>query len=147
MRIAVIFTAHTLWRATLFPRILLKIRADKQKKKKKHPSFPSFLLLLFLSLFLLLVTRQGGAVCPPPVGTLLPASVENLAERGREGGGGGGDSWTLVFNIGLGVHEILRYPGKKGNLTELSPRFARILPEIFARILTSAFWGGGGGAQ
>ena len=36
MGIAVIFTAHTLWRATLFPqRILLKIRADKQKKKKK----------------------------------------------------------------------------------------------------------------
>ena len=37
--IAVIFTAHTLRRATLFPqRILFKIRADKQKKTKTAPA-------------------------------------------------------------------------------------------------------------
>ena len=73
MRIAVIFTAHTLWRATLFP---LKIRGDKQKKNKKSPFFsllspssPS----LSPSFFFLLVTRQGGQSAPPapPLGTLL----------------------------------------------------------------------------
>ena len=63
-RIAVIFTAHTLWRATFC------LKYELTSKKKNLPSFPSFLLLLllFLSLFFLLVTRQGGgggAVCPP----------------------------------------------------------------------------------
>ena len=71
MRIVVIFTAHTLWRATLFPqRILLKIRADKQKKKNKSPFFsllspssPS------LSLFFVVACHTsggGGQSAPPP---------------------------------------------------------------------------------
>ena len=72
MRIAVIFTAHTLWRATLFPqRILLKIRADKQKKKKKKKKkisllFPPFSFFFFsFSLFFFACHSSGGAVCPP----------------------------------------------------------------------------------
>ena len=62
--------------------ILLKIRADKQKKKNL-PSFPSFLLLLllFLSLsfffFCLSLVRGGGSLPPPapPVGTLLHVDI------------------------------------------------------------------------
>ena len=64
-RIAVIFTAHTLWRATFC------LKYELTSKKKNLPSFPSFLLLLllFLSLsffFCLSLVRGGGAVCPPP---------------------------------------------------------------------------------
>ena len=80
--IAVISTAHTLRRATLFPQwILLKIRADKQKKKKKKKSTQRWLTMInkvligppfihgeysfFFFFFGLLLVRGGGAVCPP----------------------------------------------------------------------------------
>ena len=68
MRIAVIFTAHTLWRATLFPqRILLKIRADKQKKKNKKNKSPFFSLLSPSLSFCLSLVRGGSLPpCPPP---------------------------------------------------------------------------------
>ena len=80
MRIAVIFTAHTLWRATLFPqRILLKIRADKQKKKKKKnkksllfPPFSFFSFSFSLFFFCLSLVRETAPVAPPPLGTPLP---------------------------------------------------------------------------
>ena len=55
IRIAVIFTAHTLRRATLFPqRILFKIRADKKKKKKRRKKmFITQKGTLIISIFIL----------------------------------------------------------------------------------------------
>ena len=116
MRIAVIFTAHTLWRATLFPqRILLKIRADKQKKKKKKISllFPpfSFFSFSFSLFFFLLVTRH----------TYLP-------------GGGGRNSlhWpTPPTPSSANIHVFIKH--KKPECFPglfLSPDFITLVPQV-----------------
>ena len=92
MRIAVIFTAHTLRRATLFPqRILLKIRADKQKKKKKSPFFsllspssPSLSLSFFVACHSSGGGGQSAPLPPPPVGIRLLTERERERGRGRD---------------------------------------------------------------
>ena len=65
--IAVIFTAHTLRRATLFPQgILFKIRADKQKKQRRLTIINR--VLISMNNRTTPKTWGGGhlILCPPP---------------------------------------------------------------------------------
>ena len=66
--IAVIFTAHTLRRATLFPQgILFKIRADKQKKKKQRRLTIINRVLISMNNRTTPKTWGGHLIlCPPP---------------------------------------------------------------------------------